>query len=612
MTEFCVQKNFRLKTIAALALAAMTPVLAAFAGPNLTPFQPPGWSDKIVVTRTNGGIIDSPNLLSTDTLWADWGIINSGNANASIPFVVAFYIDGVSNQSTSIGFLNQNSYYYVTGIYLGSLSPGSHAISVTADATHVETGDNESDNTYTKTILVSAVVLPAPTPATPASGATAQPVVPAFSWSAISNAAAYRILIATNAADLPTSTTASNGGSSVVINAVTPTNSFSPTLQLNPSVTYYWEVHAIEQNDEDGTWSSARSFTTAPIPTGLTIIPTFDSTITGDPKAATIEATINAAISVYRESFSDPITVTITFTEMSDGLGLNSTYYNNYSYSAYRAALVSHATTADDTNALAHLPSSAGNPVNGNSQMYLNLPLARALGLGNSAPPQGENDSTIYLNTAIMNLSSTATDPDLYSLFATVSHEIDEAIGLGSALNGLTNGAPAPTGPVEPEDLFRYDQNGSRSLTTSLNATSFFSLDGTTDLAQFNQYEGGDFGDWYSYNAVVTPQVQDAFAPPGDNPILAVELRALDVIGYKRAVLSAPAAAAVLANVSVSGGNFHVTVTGTSGDNYVVQNSSDLLTWFPLSTNAIPGAGSTNLSIAIAANPHRFYRAVSQ
>lgn len=611
MPEFDVQKKTGIKTIAAFVTAGMFPVLSVLAGPNLTPYQPSGWSDKIVVTRTNGGVIDSPNLLSTDTLYADWAIINSGNAPASIPFVVAFYIDGVSNQSFSITSLSQNHYEYFTGIYLGSLSPGSHTISIVADATHVETGDNESDNSYTKTISVSAVVLPAPALLTPGGGASGQAVVPAFTWSAVSNAAAFRILLATNAADLPSSTTASSGGSSVVINAVTPTNSFSPTVQLTPSVTYYWEVHAVEQNDEDGTWSSAQSFTTGPIPAGLTIIPTFDSTITSDPNAATIEATINAAISVYRENFSDPITVTVTYTEMSDGLGLNDTYYNNYSYAAYRAALVNHATTADDTNALAYLPASTANPVNGNTQMYLNLPLARALGLGNSSLPVGTNDSIVYLNTSIMNLSSATTDPNKYSLFATVCHETDEAIGFGSALNGLANGESAPTGPVEPEDLFRYDQNGNRSLTTSLNATSFFSLDGTKDLAQFNQYDGGDFGDWYSYDVTITPQVQDAFAPPGANPILAVELRGLDVIGYQRVLPSGPAAA-VLGNLAVSGGNFNLTVTGTSGASYVVQYSSDLATWSPIATNAIPGSGATNISIAIGANPHRFYRAVSQ
>ena len=59
--------------------------------------------------------------------------------------------------------------------------------------------------------------------------------------------------------------------------------------------------------------------------TGLTIVPTFDSTITNDPQATTIESTINAAIALYQNSFSDPVTVTVTFGEMGSGLGINFT-----------------------------------------------------------------------------------------------------------------------------------------------------------------------------------------------------------------------------------------------------------------------------------------------
>ncbi len=85
------------------------------------------------------------------------------------------------------------------------------------------------------------------------------------------------------------------------------------------------------------------------------------------------------------------------------------------------------------------------------------------------------------------------------------------------------------------EDLFRYDQNGNRSYTTTESAEAFFSLDGTTDLARFNQDASGDFNDWFSTGSH-TPQVQDAFATPGVTPDLGVELRVLDVLGYTRVI----------------------------------------------------------------------------
>jgi CARDB len=583
------------------------------AGANLTPFAPTGWSDKIVLTRTNGGTIDSSNLLASDSLYLDWAVINSGNANVTTAFVVALNIDGVQNQTWSIPSLNKNSYTYVTGYPLGSLAPGTHVFQIVADATGVVVGDIETNNSYSITNVVSPFLFPAPAPITPANGANGQMVVPAFSWTAVTNAGGYRVLIATNASDLPTNSLATNGGASVVLNAVAPTTNFSPTVMLNASTTFYWETHVMGANEEDGTWSAVQSFTTGAIPTGVTIIPTFDSSILNDPNAATIEATINAALSVYRENFSDAVTANITYTEMSSGLGDNNAYYATYSYSAYRAALVTHATTADDTNALAHLPATTTNPVNGSTQINLKLLLARALGLPNSGPISGQPDAIVYLNTSSMNLSTTSTDPTKYSLFSTVCHETDEAIGFGSALNGLTNGQAAPTGAVFPQDLFRYDGSGNRSFNTGLNSVSYFSFDGVTNLVGLNQYDGGDFGDWYSHDVTVTPQVQDAFLLNGVNPVPGVELRGLDAIGYTRFFPGTNATAPVLTNVLVSGANFQFTLAGGIGTSYVVQASSNLTTWAPFSTNVIPSSGATNMVVpSFKGAQHVFYRAVSE
>lgn len=262
----------------------------------------------------------------------------------------------------------------------------------------------------------------------------------------------------------------------------------------------------------------------------LTINASFDSSITGDPQAATIEATINSAIAVYEATFSDPITVNITFQEQSAGLGNSTTRVGTVSYTSYRSAVLSHATSIDDATAWTYLPNTANNPVNNDPNVYLSLPLARALGLTSTV---GSPDGTIYLNTSICNLSPAQTNAAQYSLFTTVSHEIDEVLGSSSALTGLTNGAATLPGPVYVEDLFRYDQNGARSFTTAAGAVVYFSLDGITDLARFNQTQGGDFSDWYSPGGQV-PQVQDAFGTPGSAPVLGVELRMLDVLGYTR------------------------------------------------------------------------------
>ena len=268
-----------------------------------------------------------------------------------------------------------------------------------------------------------------------------------------------------------------------------------------------------------------------PVP-ALTINATFDSSITTHPRAADIQATINSAIAFYEDSFSDPITASIKFQNMDTGLGGSTTWRMTFSYTEYLAALKAHATTEDDATALAHLPAGPHNPVNGDDNVLLKLPLARALGFS-AAPSPGNFDGVISLHLGIINISSTDTDASKYSLYAVVCHEIDEVLATGSLLDGVTNGAPVPTGAVSAEDLFRYDQNGVRGLSTAFAAEVYFSLDGTNELVRFNQAASGDFGDWYS-PSWPTPQVQDAFMTPGATPVPVLELRVLDALGFNR------------------------------------------------------------------------------
>jgi hypothetical protein len=304
----------------------------------------------------------------------------------------------------------------------------------------------------------------------------------------------------------------------------------------------------------------------------LVINATFDSTITSDPNAAVIEATINSVIALYEASFSDAVTVTITFYEMSSGVGQSATYYiPGVSYSTFYANLAAGASTANDTMALAHLPAGPSNPVNGSATIALNLPNGRALSFIESYwnPPPGKTDGYIYLNTSSMNLTRASIDPSKFDLFAVTAHEVDEVLGLASALDGLANGAPSPTGDVKVMDLFRYDQNGNRSFDTSSSTQAWFSLDGTTQLVRFNQTAPGDFHDWYSPGGQ-TPRVQDAFATQGATPNPGVELVALDVIGYH---FLAPPVMAIAA-----AGNGMATVSWSpQTPGFVLQESTNLL-----------------------------------
>jgi len=86
---------------------------------------------------------------------------------------------------------------------------------------------------------------------------------------------------------------------------------------LNRGTTYYYRVRAYGATGP-ASYSAVIRITTEPT-TGLIINPTFDSSITGNPNAAAIEAMINRAISFHESLFSDPITIQIRFRYSTTG-----------------------------------------------------------------------------------------------------------------------------------------------------------------------------------------------------------------------------------------------------------------------------------------------------
>jgi hypothetical protein len=147
---------------------------------------------------------------------------------------------------------------------------------------------------------------------------------------------------------------------------------------------------------------------------------------------------------------------------------------------------------------------------------------------GGSVPASA---GTISLNTGLTNVSRSGTqNPSDYDLLSVVMHETDEILGLGSTL-GLGLPSQFLTDP-SPEDFFRYNSDGTRSFNASSSATAFFSINGTTDLAQFDNLGNGDYGDWATVSGVA-PQVQDAFGTPGSEPNWGTnEILALNAVGY--------------------------------------------------------------------------------
>jgi hypothetical protein len=125
--------------------------------PNLAPYQSPGWSDKIVVSKTTGTNTDSSPLYMTDTLYVDWAVINNGSGATSARFYSVLYVDGVFRQQLYVDPpLNPTDWRYVFDYSIGSLSVGTHTIKIVVDSTNAVDESNETDNEYTKTITIAS------------------------------------------------------------------------------------------------------------------------------------------------------------------------------------------------------------------------------------------------------------------------------------------------------------------------------------------------------------------------------------------------------------------------------------------------------------------------
>jgi hypothetical protein len=266
----------------------------------------------------------------------------------------------------------------------------------------------------------------------------------------------------------------------------------------------------------------------------LSFTATYLSSITSSPDAAAIEGDIQSVLSMYSSNIFNNINVSIDFGTMNSGLGESSFSFDTVPYQTYCTDLAASATSASDATATANLGAcGAKNPVNGTTSIELKYANANAVGI-NDAPPGG-SDGTILINTSITDGGTGNCTGDCYSFQATLEHELDEILGLGSALANTSGGNVAVfSDNPAAEDLFRFSAPGVRSFNAGVSCGSlgsaYFSIDGgTTNLAGFNNAcNGGDFGDWDTSSV----RVQNYQAGPGQNPALGVELTALDVIGY--------------------------------------------------------------------------------
>ena len=271
------------------------------------------------------------------------------------------------------------------------------------------------------------------------------------------------------------------------------------------------------------------------------------------PAAAVTE--INSVVTLLQNSFINNATlnITIDFTS-SCGLGCSSTQLVGASYALWRnqmiADLIANPQNTFLSAAVATLPTTdpLDSTINGSSVVALKSANARALGFSFAA----FTDSALaFTNDGVTFEYTSVATPGLWDFRNVFEHELDEALGIGSTLTHIGNNAALPSF-FEAEDYFRYSSTpGVRSVTTNPAAVVFFSYNGVTDVAQFNQNDAAcghagspndfiDRNDWINgigppCVAPPTPLVRDAIIFPGQVAAYGPgtpEFIALETLGY--------------------------------------------------------------------------------
>ena len=137
--------------------ASVTAAFVTSSLPNLAPYRPAGWSDKIVVSNVTGTYTDASPLSPADNLYVAWAEINNGGTATSARFFTDLYVDGMVVQTWYTDPpLNPNDFAYVVDYPIGTLSAGTHTLRIVMDSTGAVAEGNEGDNQYTKKIVVGS------------------------------------------------------------------------------------------------------------------------------------------------------------------------------------------------------------------------------------------------------------------------------------------------------------------------------------------------------------------------------------------------------------------------------------------------------------------------
>jgi hypothetical protein len=349
----------------------------------------------------------------------------------------------------------------------------------------------------------------------------------------------------------------------------------------------------------------------------LTIVPTFDVSVTSlsgpVTNAAAVEAAFAAAAQTFENQYTNAITINFNVYwgatgPFSGGISLGESetqFIGFYTYAQLTNALFAARVSNADKSAVAGLP--ASDPIAAN-KWFVPRAEAKALGLSGITANAPGNDGSVGFAAS----QAYAFDPNnravagKFDLIGVMEHEISEALGRTFDLNEGGNG-------YVPYDLFRFTGPGVRNfgLTDTNAALVYFSVDnGATPLKfYYTNFMMGDIQDWQSS---APHDSFDAFVPAGVQLVFSyADSATLDILGYN----SPPVTAPHLAGAHLINGNFQITFTNGSNAFFSVMSATNVAlaatNWTLLGAPTQTSPGHYQFTDTSATGKFRFYRVSS-
>jgi hypothetical protein len=102
------------------------------------------------------GTNDAPALSDSQDIFISWAVLNNFDGGSTTNrFYTQLFLDGILNHTWYSDGLDAGFYSYSVGYNIGKIAAGAHTLRLDTDATGVVAESDETDNSFTKNILVA-------------------------------------------------------------------------------------------------------------------------------------------------------------------------------------------------------------------------------------------------------------------------------------------------------------------------------------------------------------------------------------------------------------------------------------------------------------------------